>query len=168
VTGWARGARALAVAALAAGCAQSRPFADELGAKPWEGQKALLPPDSRGRTLVPFYAGPSTFSYFLDRASVNVGEDGVVRYMLIARSPSGATNVSYEGIRCGTYERRVYAFGRDDGTWSQASNTSWAPINRLASDPQTALADYVFCTERGPVSSTEEALEALDRGNRRR
>jgi hypothetical protein len=168
VTWWARGARALAVVALAAGCAQSRPFADELDAKPWEARKALLPPYPRGETLVPFYVGPSVFSYFIDRASIRVGEDGVVRYTLLARSASGATNVSYEGIRCGTYERRVYAFGRADGTWSQASNTNWMPIDRLASDPQTALADYMFCSERGPVSSTEDALEALDRGNRRR
>jgi hypothetical protein len=154
--------------ALVAGCASSRTFTDEFDAKPWEAQKALLPPDSRGKTLVPYYAGPSRFSYFLDRASINVGQDSVVRYMLIARSASGATNVSYEGIRCETYERKVYAFGRDDGTWSQAGNTSWRPINRLTSDPQTALADYVFCSERGPVGSTEDALEALDRGNRRR
>jgi hypothetical protein len=76
--------------------------------------------------------------------------------------------VSYEGIRCRSYERRVYAFGRSDGAWSQASNSRWGPIVRLATEPQTALANDFFCTERGPVRTTEDALRALARGNLQR
>jgi hypothetical protein len=124
----------------------------------------LLPPYPKGK-LAPFYVGPSAFSFFVDAASVTVAQDGPVRYTLIARSASGATNVSYEGIRCDTYESRVYAFGQSDGTWSQATQSQWAPIDRLASSPQTALADDFFCSQRGPVRTTEDALAALARGN---
>ena len=162
----ARGARALALAVLAAGCAHPMTYTDELDAKPWEAQKPLLPPAPKGADLVPFYVGPRPFAFFVDRSSVKVGEDGVVRYTLVARSSSGATNVSYEGIRCATYARRAYAFGESDGSWSQARNTQWTPIDRLASDPQTALANDFFCPDRGPVRSTEEALRALALGNR--
>jgi len=164
----ARGVRALAALTLAAGCAQSKPFIDELNAKPWEAQKALLPPYPSVASMVPFYVGPVPFSFFVDRTSVKVGQDGVVRYTLISRSGSGATNISYEGIRCDGYSRRVYAFGRSDGGWSQATNSQWVPIDRLAADPQTALANDFFCPERGPVRTTEEALQALALGNRRR
>jgi hypothetical protein len=155
-----------ALAAVAAGCARPDPVTDDLESKPWEIQKTLLPPAPKDGDLVPFYVGPTPFAYFIDRTSVSVGEDRVVRYTLVGRSSSGGTNVSYEGIRCRTYERRVYAFGRSDGVWSQARNSQWGPIFRLASDPQTALADDLFCSERGPVRTTEDALRALARGNR--
>jgi hypothetical protein len=162
----ARGARALAAILVAAGCAQSPTYTDELEAKPWDAQKPLLPPAPKSGDLVPFYVGPTPFAFFVDRASVKVGQDGVVRYTLIARSRSGATNVSYEGIRCATYSRRAYAFGEPDGNWSQARNAQWVPIDRLAADPQTALANDFFCPDRGPVRTTEEALRALALGNR--
>ena len=162
----ARGARALALGLLAAGCAHPITYIDDLDAKPWEAQKALLPPAPKSATLVPFYVGPTPFAFFVDRSSVKVGEDGVVRYTLVARSSSGATNVSYEGIRCATYASRAYAFGEADGTWSRARNTQWTPIDRLASGPQTALANDFFCPDRGPVRTTEEALRAFALGNR--
>lgn len=162
----ARGARTLALVSLATGCAGPITYTDDLDAKPWEAQKALLPPAPESATLVPFYVGPTPFAFFVDRTSVKIGEDGVVRYTLVARSSSGATNISYEGIRCATYASRVYAFGEADGTWSRARNTQWTPIDRLASTPQTALANDFFCPDRGPVRSTEEALRALALGNR--
>jgi hypothetical protein len=161
-----RGGRAIALALLAAGCAHPITYTDELDAKPWEAQRALLPPAPKASDLVSFYVGPVPFAFFVDRTSVKLGEDGVVRYTLVARSSSGAANVSYEGIRCATYARRAYAFGQADGSWSGARNTQWTPIDRLASDPQTALANDFFCPARGPVRSTEEALRALALGNR--
>jgi hypothetical protein len=162
----ARGACSLALALLAAGCAHPITYTDELD-KPWEAQKALLPPAPKIADLVPFYVGPVPFDFFVDRSSVKLGEDGVVRYTLMARSSSGATNVSYEGIRCATYSRRVYAFGSVDGSWSQARNSQWVEMDRLASDPRTVLANDFFCPDRGPVRSTDEARRALALGNRR-
>ena len=158
--------RAIALVAVAAGCAQPDRFSDELEGKSWEAEKALLPAYPKQENLVPIYVGRALpFSFFVDRASVTVGRDGVVRYTLVARSYSAATNVSYEGIRCETYERRVYGFGRSDGTWSQARNSQWAPIDRLSTSPATSLADDLFCSERGRVRTTEDALQALARGN---
>ena len=42
----------------------------------------------------------TSFDFFVDAKSVSVGSDGVVRYSLIAKSPGGALNTSFEGIRC--------------------------------------------------------------------
>jgi hypothetical protein len=164
-----RGLCAIALSAVAAGCAQPDQFSDELEGKSWEAEKALLPAYPKQENLVPIYVGRALpFSFLVDRVSVTVGRDGVVRYTLVARSASEATNVSYEGIRCETYEHRVYGFGRSDGTWAQARNSLWVPIGRLSASPATSLADDLFCPERGRVRTTEEAQQALARGNQLR
>lgn len=163
----ARGAHALALALLAAGCAHPITYTDDLDGKSWEAQKPLMPPAPKSADLVPFYVGPTPFAYFVDRSSVKLGEDGVLRYTLVARSGLGATNVSYEGIRCATYSRRAYAFGVADGSWTQARNSQWIPMDRLAADPQTVLANDFFCPDQGPVRSTEDARRALALGNRK-
>ena len=165
MTSW-RGLCALAVLTFAAGCAQPRqPAGEDLDGKPWESQKALLPSYPKEGSLAAFYVSPATpFAFFVDVASVSIGQGGVVRYTVIARSPSGATNISFEAIRCDTYERKVYAFARADGTWVQARNSQWLPIGRRQANQQQALADDFFCAPRR-VQTTEEALQALARGN---
>lgn len=134
--------------------------------RPWEEQKAALPAYPRPENLVKVdVSGATTFDFFVDIASLSVGRDGVVRYALVARSPSGAMNVSYEGIRCTTRERKLYAFGRPDDTWVQARKSEWAPITGIQANRQQAtLADDFFCPARGAVRTAEEAVRALRRG----
>ena len=60
--------------------------------------------------------------------SVSVGEDGVVRYTLVVRTGGGATNVSFEGLRCDTTSQRVYAFGHPGSQWSRARISEWRDI----------------------------------------
>jgi CNP1-like family protein len=164
----ARGLCALALLAAATGCSQPGPVSDDFDGKPWESQKALLPPYPKDANLIRFYVGPPLpFAFFVDPASVAVGRDGVARFALVARSTSGATNASYEGIRCETYERKVYAYGRSDESWTQARNSHWIPMTRLQANPHAALADDFFCSERR-IRSAEEALQALARGNQPR
>ena len=159
-----RGLWAFALAVIAAACSSPRPLADDLDGKPWETQKTLLPSYPKEGNLIPFNVGPAKpFAFFVDSASVSIGQGGVVRYTLIARSPSAATNVSYEAIRCETYERKVYAFGRSDGTWSQARNSEWVLIDRSQLNQQLALANDFFCSPRR-VQTSEEAVQALVRG----
>jgi hypothetical protein len=162
----ARGLCALALLAAATGCSQPKPLSDDFDAKPWEAQKALLPAYPKEGNLTPFYVSPALpFAFFVDRASLNFGQDGVVRFALIARSTSAAANVSYEGIRCTTYERKVYAYGRSDETWTQARNSQWIPMTRLQANQHAALADDFFCTDARRARTPEEALQALARGN---
>lgn len=164
----ARVSRSLALITLAAGCAQPSPPSEDLENKPWESQKALLPPYPKEANLISFHVGPARpFAFFVDPASVSIGSGGVVRYTLIARSASGGTNVSYEAIHCGSYQRKVYAFGRADGTWARARNSEWLPIDRGQANQQRALADDFFCGVR-PVQTPEEAIRALARGNQPR
>jgi CNP1-like family protein len=165
-----RGLSTIALIAAATACSQpASPRGEDLDGKSWDAQKALLPAYPKQGNLIPFYVGPATpFAFFVDPASVSVGPDRAVRYTLIARSPSAAVNVSYEGIRCETYERKVYAFGKSDGTWAQARRSDWIPITPAPANPYAALADDFFCSARGGVQSAEEAVAALARGNQPR
>src|SRR5690242_13638733 len=88
--------------------------------RPWVELQTELPPYPEQENLLQFDAGPaSSNTHYVDGASITVGEDGVVRYTLVIKSPTGAMNVSYEGIRCQTEEKRTYAYGRNDKTWAR-------------------------------------------------
>jgi hypothetical protein len=166
--GWAL---SLAVLASAVAAAQPAPrnyysLPNEKEEQSWNEQKTELPPFPEAGSLVKVPVdGGGGFDYFVDLESVRVGTDGVVRYTLVARSDTGATNIAYEGIRCKGRERKLYAFGRADKTWSLARNPQWSsisdlPVNRV----QAMLHDSIFCPARIIVRDIEEARKLLKRG----
>ncbi|MCW5605336.1 MAG: hypothetical protein KIT18_12415, partial [Burkholderiales bacterium] len=68
--------------------------------KPWAEIVTQIPAYPKSENLLPFDAGSATsHRFFIDAASISVGEDGVIRYTLMIRTAGGATNVSFEGIR---------------------------------------------------------------------
>jgi hypothetical protein len=124
-----------------------------------------LPPYPKADHLLEFnVAAVTNFRFFIDASSLSVGSDGVVRYVLVARSPSGAQNVSYEGIRCKGTSYRLYATGRRDGTWTRARDDSWHPIGHEPTDWRRALNDDYFCPRGGMIASAAEGIDALRRG----
>jgi CNP1-like family len=132
---------------------------------PWEEQKTQLPgPPSTG-DLIAFDAGPTRrLDFFVDAASVSVGVDGVVRFTVVAKSDS-ASNVSYEGIRCQTAERKVYAHARPDGTWYQPKDAAWAKIgNQILEGHRFVLYQDYFCPARVSIKTAAEGVDALKRG----
>ena len=102
------------------------------------------------------------FRYFIDPQTLTVDKDGVVRYVLVARSASGVQNVSYEGIRCETAEYRLYAFGRPDGTWSR-SRVEWRSLQQAQPLQRILYADY-FCPQKVAILNAEEGVRALRDG----
>jgi hypothetical protein len=122
-----------------------------------------LPAYPREEDLVEFSAGPrGEFRFFVDSASISPGKDGVVRYTLVARSTSGAQNVSYEGMRCSTSELRVYAVGH--GRDWVLSRGGWRPMQPGSAQRwHNALYREYFCPYRQPVASRRAALDALGR-----
>jgi hypothetical protein len=133
--------------------------------KPWEEQQAALPPYPKPERLVKIDIGrPGTFDFLVDPDSITLGKDKAVRYTLVARSASGAMNVSFEGIRCNPRERKIYAIGHSDGTWVQARKPEWIPI--LDTEAQTqyvVLPNEIFCFSGSPRSA-EDAVYALTHG----
>ena len=149
-----------------AGCAAPAPVSDwerQQGPKLAAEQPVTLPPLPEERDLVGFdLIAPTDLRFFIDAASLSVG-DGVVRYVVVARSPRGGENVSYVAVRC-PGEYRVYAFARPDGTWLPQTG-GWRPIPRAAErDVHYSLARQYFCPRNIPVHSAREAVEALRGG----
>ncbi|SEL10443.1 CNP1-like family protein [Nitrosovibrio tenuis] len=135
--------------------------------KPWIEIQAQLPPYPQTENLLQFDAGPaSANSHYVDAPSISLGEDNVVRFSLVTKSPSGAMNVSYEGIRCQTAEKRTYAYGRNNNTWIQARMSKWVNLENIAQNyPQRALYRYFFCPLGvDMVRDTDEAIRALKAG----
>lgn len=124
-----------------------------------------LPPAPRKATLIEFpVSAASDFRFFIDGATLSVGADTVVRYVLVARSPSGAENVSFEGMRCQTGEFRRYASGRPDGSWSGTPGP-WRPIEAAAVQRwHKALQREFFCPQSKPILSADEGVRALRDG----
>lgn len=135
--------------------------------KAWTEAAFELPPAPEAKHLIPIDVSSLTDNKFaIDEQSVVVGSDEVIRYTLVVTSSGGARNVSYEGIRCSTAERRLYAFGRADGSWSKARSSQWVRIaeNNLNRHHAALFRDY-FCTTGGTVFDTESARRVLPRGN---
>lgn len=138
----------------------------DFGEKWAEGQ-VEFPAAPEEANLVSIYVGEETGNkFYIDERSLVVGKDSVIRYTLVATSPSGARNVSYEGLRCGISERRLYALGRTDGSWAPARNSRWMPISdNYLNRHHAALYKEYFCTTGGSVMNTDQARSVLLRGN---
>lgn len=162
-----------AVLATAKAVAQELPLRDpaadviDFSEKPLEESKLKLPAAPRPENLIRFDMGPTrrAFEHFVDGATLTLGDDGVIRYTLVVRSDMGATTVNYEGIRCVTREQKTYAYGRRDGTWSEARNPEWHSIATSDQSPEYVLYSTFFCPGRSSVSSAGEAVAALKNGH---
>ena len=136
--------------------------------KPWVEVAAQLPPYPKTENLIPFNVSSATRNkYFVDAASISVGADKVVRYTVVIDAEGGARNVSYEGMRCESGERRLYAYGHPDGTWSKARNAGWEAIRaRSLLSYHKALYEDHFCPDGINVRDAKAAVESLRRGVR--
>jgi hypothetical protein len=125
-----------------------------------------LPPYPKPANLVEFEpSAASSNRFFVDTESILVGSDGIVRYTLVIRGPGGAENVSYEGMRCETMEQKFYAFGRRDGTWSNARASEWRQIRYQEINRQHGVL-YVnyFCPDGSPILTAKAAIQRFKYG----
>lgn len=141
-------------------------FEEDYEHKGWQEIEVLMPPAPRQEDLLPFYVSAASDNrFFIDGATLSVGADGVVRYVLLVLTPGGARNVTFEGMRCETRERRIYASGRLDGSWSKVRKNEWARIQEVYANRQHAalFLDY-FCPGGLIVRDAAEARGALIKG----
>jgi hypothetical protein len=129
-------------------------------------EQVQLPEYPKPENYLPLEVSETTsFHFFVDAKSISVGKDGVVRYSLIAKSPEGALNISYEGIRCSERQFRVYASGRPDNTWFESRASRWQPIPAETRNAQrSVLYRNFFCPPGGIIHTPEEGVQALRRG----
>ena len=128
-------------------------------------QAVALPPYPRDADLVEFaFGASSSHRFFVDASTLDVGADGIVRYALVVRTAGGASNVSYEGIRCTTYEKRIYALGHPQRKWIEARRSVWEPIQARANEHQAVLYAEYFCPDKRIVPDRASALRAFGAG----
>lgn len=136
---------------------------------PWQEQQEVeLPAFPKPEDLREYYVGPATTNkYFIDASTLAVGSDRVVRYVLVVKTSGGATNVSFEGIRCKERSWKHYAAGRSDGTWTRprANRDEWRPIeNKPVNRHHAALSRDYFCPGGIAIYSADEGRNALRLG----
>ena len=125
------------------------------------------------RNLLAFRVGAlAPGRFLLDPESLKTGEDRVIRYVLVMRGSSGgASSITFEGIRCATGERILYASADQNG-WRPVKNSVWRVLdggNRLVNfdyngnDPRAALAHDYLCD--GTATRREQDIIAHLRNN---
>lgn len=139
--------------------------ADEEG-KTWQEIQAELPAYPKPDNLVPLDLGKTiAHRFYIDTTSLALGADGVMRYTAVIKTTGGATNVTFEGMRCETREQKLYALGRSDGTWVRPRESKWRRIEIRELVPyHNVLYREYFCPVRTLPTQPKRAAEALRRG----
>ena len=141
-------------------------FDEDYEVKSWAEIEVQLPAFPEKSNLIPFRVGAITdYQYLIDGKSLSVGSDGVLRFALVVISPSGAQNISFEGLRCSTAERRFYASGRSDKTWSKARSNKWVGIQGGSNNQYVELYKNYFCSVGAlEIMNADDARRALRYG----
>ncbi len=129
----------------------------------WKENDAPAAPEFDPKRLVRFevlIGGALDFA--VDPATITIGKDGVVRYVVVATSANGHLNVLYEAIRCATGEVKTYARRTGDSAWSVTQRPSWRSMqDNLPSRHAYRLAKQGVCTGRAPASTVAEIVRNL-------
>lgn len=109
--------------------------------EPWQEAEAPPPPAWRMDKLIPIDMPIRTdLSFGIDAATLSIGPDWVVRYVVVAYRPGGSTNAIYEGLRCDTAEVKTYARASEPGKWSPVGSPIWRPLDVTQSATRHSLA----------------------------
>ena len=136
----------------------------------WKESDIPPPPAFDAGKLIGLDVSPnSSLNYGVDPASISITKsDGVVRYVMVATSASGARNVMYEGIRCSTGEFKTYARYSVDGKWIPVSNPEWRSMfGNMPLKHPLRLAKAGACDNAAPASSVKEIINQLKNPNYR-
>ncbi|MES2784041.1 MAG: CNP1-like family protein [Pseudomonadota bacterium] len=118
-------ASALCALAASASLAQLAPLDPD-----WRESDAPPPPVLRTDGLIELEMPGALLRFGVDPQSITVGKDGVVRYVVVAKSATGTINANYEGIRCAAGEVRIYARHTPGAGWTQTPDTPWVALSR--------------------------------------
>lgn len=135
------------------------------GKKSWKEIEAKIPAYPKPENLIPFEAvKASGHRFFIDAQSLSLGEDGVVRYTLVVQTAGGATNVTFEGMRCEAREQKYYAVGQTSGGWTRARNPQWRRVSQQETSQHGTLFDEYLCADRFQPSTPRQAIQRLKYG----
>lgn len=140
---------------------------DDPPAEPREESAVVLPAAPKKVDLLRYeVSATSSMNFAIDAKSVSVADGDIVRFTSVITSDSGAANVSYEGVRCKSGERKLYASGRPDGSWNAFPEPEWRPVSKAGANSYqaTLMKDY-FC-DGGTVAGKAPVM--IDRLRRKK
>ncbi len=160
--------RALCVAMLLSlelGSAWAQATSGWLEENRFEETEVKLPERFSADRLIEFtVSSGSELRFGIDPQTLTVGSDRVVRYVLVARSPSGVTNVLYQGLRCEAGQFRTYAIWQQPEGW-RAQKVDWADWSRTSAGlPAARLAREGLCLGRLPNTPVTKMVNELRYG----
>lgn len=127
-------------------------------------EEAVPPPPvfDAGKVLTLDVSQGSSLSYGVDPATLRISKDGVLSYVMVATSASGARNVLYEGIRCVTGEVKTYARYSPSGAWTPVAKPEWRSMyDNMPSKHALAFARAGACDNTAQASSVDEVVRKL-------
>jgi hypothetical protein len=128
-----------------------------------EGETAMpLNPPNKA-TLLPFYVSQQTiFKFAVDTNSILIGADGVTRYIVVMTNPNGDTQSQYEGIRCDSFQWRLYGT-LENNVWKENPLSSWRTIqSTIPNRYQASLAQGAFCSLNSQEKNIKNILNSLN------
>jgi CNP1-like family len=142
-----------------AGAALAQLAAEDLD---WKESDTPAPPTFDIQRLVPFEVSiQSALKWGFDPNTMKITGDGIVRFVVVAQSPAGATNAMYEAVRCTTAEWKTYARFNKDSGWSQASDPQWLPLRNQPSQHALKLAQQGLCNGRAPAQTVRDVVRSV-------
>jgi hypothetical protein len=129
----------------------------------WKELDAPAPPPLRTQGLIPIDVEGSRLSFGVDPASISIGSDRVVHYVVVARSSSGAVNGMYEGLRCDAAQVKVYARYTPGQGWVPVTDGDWQPLRagNASTRHSLAIARGGACMESAPNGSASRIAQDL-------
>lgn len=134
----------------------------------WKESDAPPPPALNLKALVPFeVATVSNLTWALDPTAVTIVGDGLVRYVVVARSQSGVLNALYEVINCSNGELKTYAriVGKEveaaGKAWVAVQDPQWKSMYDVPSKHALALAKQGVCTGNTAAQNVNEIVTSL-------
>jgi len=127
-----------------------------------------LPPFPKKENLLRFPTSWTSNEIYIDASSLVFSDGEIISYTLLVRGAGGAENYTFESLRCNSGERRVLAYGKNDGTWSPARNSGWQQI-RDSGINRHYFEFYrdVFCSGKS-VERRDDILRSIRRGGQDR
>jgi hypothetical protein len=166
----AAGLLAVLLAVTSAHAVRDRSQENQGNFEPEEAFKELkVPPPAypEDRNLIQFPVTPASRNRFsVDGSTLSVGEDKVIRFILVIDTPEKARNVSFAGLRCKTREWKDYAFGERDRTWRVDETREWRLIHDVnQNNYQYTLFKQFLCyggvMSGGPAGKPETLVRNL-------
>jgi hypothetical protein len=143
---------------------------DEITETEWQEQGVTLPPFPKDDDLLEFSVDRpgDRFRYYIDGANLALGEDGVMRYVLVAVSRRGARNIFFEGMHCGNREYKTYAYGMRDGSFMRVEAPYWQEVRGTdISHFRDDLMDFYLC-EAGLANRVDDVIAMIRSGGIKR